>query len=215
MVAALPVLAAQARVDWQHYQGGSRPEFRVGYEFITINGERTWWLFTLARWACIPFSLLGGYVCFRWSTDLYGPVSGLVSLTLWCFCPNILAWGATINPDVGAAAVGVFACWLFAAWLKKPSWSGALGCALALGVALLIKSTWLILLVVWAGLLSGNMLLKVHHAVSRRIRTLQLLTASLYIRTAFPILTRLLVDRRMGTRTCWEVIAIMDRTCCT
>src|SRR5947209_7850609 len=51
MVAALPVLADQPRVDWsdpqQYY---TRLEFGIGKTFIAENGERSFWYFTLARW---------------------------------------------------------------------------------------------------------------------------------------------------------------------
>ena len=54
--------------------------------FLKANGPKSFWLVTLGRWACIPFSLLGGYVCFRWAYELYGSGSGLLALALWCFC---------------------------------------------------------------------------------------------------------------------------------
>ena len=86
--------------------------------FITANGERSFWFFTWARWVCIPFSLLGGYVCYRWAKELYGEWSGLLALTLWCFEPNILANGQMITPDMGATAFGVTAAYVFWRWLK-------------------------------------------------------------------------------------------------
>ena len=93
MVAVVPVLFAQPKTDWSQYsdQPYLRSEFPIGRQFIAENGERSFWFFTWARWACIPFSLLGGYVCFRWARELYGPWSGLLALTLWCFSPYMLA----------------------------------------------------------------------------------------------------------------------------
>ena len=35
------------------------------------------------------FSILGGLVVFDWS-QIYGNRGGLLSLSLWAFCPNIL-----------------------------------------------------------------------------------------------------------------------------
>jgi hypothetical protein len=85
MVAAVPVLAVGAETDWSHYSESSRsrPEFQVGRDFIAANGERSLWLSTLARLACIPFSLIGAVVCFLWARALYGLAAGFVSLTLW------------------------------------------------------------------------------------------------------------------------------------
>ncbi|MDQ3331009.1 MAG: hypothetical protein M3552_10190, partial [Planctomycetota bacterium] len=68
LVAALPILAAGYEMDWSRfYDGpGARPEFALGEDFVKANGERSIWLFTIARWACIPFSLIGGVFCFLW-----------------------------------------------------------------------------------------------------------------------------------------------------
>ena len=49
------------------------------------------------------FSLIGGLFCFAWSRELWQSNSaGLISLTLWCFEPNILAHGELITPDCAA-----------------------------------------------------------------------------------------------------------------
>ena len=77
MIAALPVMAAGCETDWSGFYDspGARPEFAVGSDFIAANGERSIWLFTLARWACIPISLIGGLFCFVWARELWGETS--------------------------------------------------------------------------------------------------------------------------------------------
>jgi len=62
LVAALPVLAVGCKTDWSSFSSGpgARPEVSLGESFVHANGERSLWLITLPRWACIPFSLLGG-----------------------------------------------------------------------------------------------------------------------------------------------------------
>jgi 4-amino-4-deoxy-L-arabinose transferase-like glycosyltransferase len=151
MVAAVPVLFARPQTDWTKisYAPGARSEFDLGRDFITANGERSFWFFTWARWACIPFSLLGGYVCYRWARELYGEWSGLLALTLWCFEPNILANGQMITPDMGATALGVTAGYVFWKWLKEPHWGFAALAGLALGYAELTKMTWVLLFGLW------------------------------------------------------------------
>ena len=154
MIAALPVVACDPCMRWDVYAAGpaARPEWSLGDRLIEAidRGDRAWfWSFVTARWACIPLSLVGGYTCWRWATDLYGANAGLVALGLWCFSPNMLAWTATICPDAGAAAVGVSACYVYWRWLQGPSWSRAAGAGVGLGLALLTKTTWIILLGVW------------------------------------------------------------------
>jgi hypothetical protein len=151
MVAVVPVLWAQPKYDWSQYSDdpGARSEFGIGRQFITDNGERSFWFFTWARWACIPFSLLGGYICYRWARELYGEWSALLALTLWCFGPNILANGQLITPDMGATALGVTAGYLFWKWLKEPRWEFAALAGSALGIAELTKMTWVLLFALW------------------------------------------------------------------
>ncbi|OHB77279.1 MAG: hypothetical protein A2W31_13165, partial [Planctomycetes bacterium RBG_16_64_10] len=154
MIAALPVLVAGAKTDWSaFYEGpGARPIYGIDDDFVAANGHRTCWLVTLGRWACIPLSLVGGVVCFLWGRALYGGGAGLAALVLWCFSPNILAHGALITPDLAAAALGLAAAYLFWRWLKEPCWSCALGAGLALGLAELTKTTWIVLFPLWPAL---------------------------------------------------------------
>ncbi len=151
MVAALPVLAAGCKTDYSQFFAlvGARPEFLIGGDFVTANGERSLYLFRLARWACIPMSLIGGLVCFLWGRDLYGSTAGLLSLSLWCFDPNVLAHGHLITPDVTAAAFGLTACYLFWHWLKRPTWWWTLASGLGLGLAELSKMSWVFLFWIW------------------------------------------------------------------
>jgi 4-amino-4-deoxy-L-arabinose transferase-like glycosyltransferase len=151
MVAVTPVLFAEPKINWSKFSDdpAARSEFDVGRQFISDNGERSFWFFTWARWACIPFSLLGGTICFRWARELYGPWSGLLALTLWCFGPNILANGQMITPDMGATALGVTAGYLFWKWLKDPQWLLVVPVGVALGFAELTKMTWIVLFALW------------------------------------------------------------------
>ena len=56
---------------------GARSEFDIGQRFHhRPTASASFWFFTWARWACIPFSLLGGYVCYRWARELYGDWPG-------------------------------------------------------------------------------------------------------------------------------------------
>jgi hypothetical protein len=152
-VAALPVLLAGPTTDWDKlFQGYHKQlEFDIGEDFIAANGPRSFGYFTLARWACIPFSLLGGCVCWVWARALYGRLAGLLALGLWCFCPLVLGNGQMITPDTGAAALGAAAGYTFWRWLRRPSRSGAVLAGLTLGLAELTKTTWIVLFALWPG----------------------------------------------------------------
>jgi 4-amino-4-deoxy-L-arabinose transferase-like glycosyltransferase len=151
MIATVPLLVANPVMDWGLIPDGpyARPEFVVGTQFMKSNGFHSFWMFTICRWAQIPVSMFGGWICFRWARDLFGSSSGFVALLLWCFCPNVLAWGSTITPDLGAAAFGVAAAYSFWRWLNQPTWTSSLLAGATLGLAELSKTTWIILFVLW------------------------------------------------------------------
>ncbi len=156
MVASAPVATLNPQVDWERYeefvgypQAGARPEFSMADEFLKLNLDRAGLYFSLARWVCIPFSLIGAYFCWCWGSELYGPLSGALALVLWCFSPNVLAWGATIMPDLPAASLGLMAGYFFWSWLRAPGRKNTLLAGLGLGIALLVKTTWIILFAVW------------------------------------------------------------------
>ncbi len=145
LVAAAPVLAAGPETDWRNVPDS----FAVCVDFWEANGFRTCQLVNLGRWALVPISLLGGYVCYRWARELYGVASGLVALTLWSFSPNILAHGQLVTGDMAATAMGVTAFYLFWRWLLQPTMRRAALAGLFLGLAELSKYVWVLLFALW------------------------------------------------------------------
>jgi hypothetical protein len=155
LVAALPVLLAGYEADWNWFfdAPGARMEFAVAQDFFAANRERSVWLFTIGRWACIVFSVLGGLFCYGWARELAGrDVGGLIALALWCFDPNILAHAALITPDGAAASFGVGAAYFFWRWLRQPAWNRAFAAGLLLALAELSKMSWIILFGIWPAL---------------------------------------------------------------
>jgi dolichyl-phosphate-mannose-protein mannosyltransferase len=150
-LAALPVLCTDPSFDWRVWSTGpsARSEFAIGFRFLRDNGTACFGLFSMARWALIPFSILGAIVCYLWGRDLYGESAGTLALLLWCFSPNVLAHGALMTPDAGAAALGGAANYVFWKWLRTPGWRLALSAGLLLGLAELTKTTWVVLYVLW------------------------------------------------------------------
>jgi Dolichyl-phosphate-mannose-protein mannosyltransferase len=152
MVAAAPVmLFGDPKLDWSHYSLDPhvRAETPVGIDFVNANGSQVFWLYTIGRWACIPFSMIGAWVCYLWARDLYGTAAGLLACTLWCFDPNMIGHGSLMMPDVPAAALGAAACYTFWRWLRRPTWSATLFAGAVLGLAELTKTTLIILYPLW------------------------------------------------------------------
>lgn len=146
MVATIPSRIMGKRLLLGSYAAGPRPEFAAGREFLEVNPV---WALTFARWACVPFGLLGAWVCYQWSTDLYGSRSGLLAVAIWCFSPTVLAHAQLITPDLGAAAMGIAAAYLYWRWLAAPGWGRCVCAGFVLGLAALTKSTLIFLFPLW------------------------------------------------------------------
>lgn len=146
LAAAFPLLFAEMDTTAFRSIGSVRALLDV---FFRRNGERTFWLFTLGRWACIPFSLLGLGVSFIWARDLYGPRSGILAAALWCFCPNVLAHGQIVSHDVAAASFGLAAAYLLWRWLTDSRLRNAVLAGVGLGLALCSKMTILVYVALW------------------------------------------------------------------
>lgn len=151
MIAAIPVVVAGYKSDWSRYYDapGARAEFLLGEDFLLANGVRSMDLIVLARWACIPFTLIGAYFAYRWSKGLYGGAAGLLTLLLYLLEPNLISHGELITPDAACVAFNIMAGYAFWRWIQSPAWSTALLAGIALGAAELTKTSLLILFLLW------------------------------------------------------------------
>jgi hypothetical protein len=151
LVATIPVMWNPGHVSDDELEPWvtSRPELSAGQEYLNNNGADAFSRFRWARYGCIPFSVLGGVVCFLWARRLYGVAAGMIALTLWSFSPTVLAFGALLLPDLAAASVGLVANYAFWRWLKRPTWFRTTGLGIVLGLAELTKFTWVVLFVLW------------------------------------------------------------------
>lgn len=150
MIATLPI----AMVDFElpQFRGEDtrmRPEWVMGHVFWQQHGRNAYWYLTIARWACIPWSLLAAYMIYVWATRLYGQASGLFAAVLWCFSPLVLTNAQMMTPDAAAAAMGVSASYVFWKYIKDPTWLRAIDAGILLGLAELTKFSWVILFILW------------------------------------------------------------------
>lgn len=147
MVATLPLVLLGLDVENSRAASSDlgRREYAIGARFIRTHGPRAATYFVIARLVCIPFSLVGAIVCYFWARQLYGQASAYVASALWCFSPNVLGHGQLFTTDMPATAMGVAAAYTFWRWCARPTWNRAVLAGVVLGVALLTKTTWIIL----------------------------------------------------------------------
>jgi Dolichyl-phosphate-mannose-protein mannosyltransferase len=166
LIAALPVIASGPNTADLYEKDAWKKESQAafGQYFARDNAEDYFELFDRARLMMPLFTLLGGLVVFAWSSRLYGAGGGLLSLALWCLCPNILAHGRLITSDAAAAAIGAGATYLFWRYQHHPTWTRVGLAGLALGLAQLTKFSLILLYGFWPALAVVRFLFERHWA---------------------------------------------------
>jgi hypothetical protein len=158
---ALPAHLAGIRVDYPASYDSDvvqRQEWNLGRLFQAQHRERYHALYRWSRLLPMLVMVLGGCLVCEWSTRLFGPWPGVVSLCLWCWMPPILAHGSLVTSDMLSAVLLVAATRGFWTFLLAPRPRTALLAGLALGLAQSTKFTLLVLYPCWLLLLIGRAL---------------------------------------------------------
>ena len=100
----------------------------------------------VARLPTVCLSLMLAALVFRWSSGLYGPLGGVLSLILYVFDPNLIAHSRVVSTDLPCALFMLLSVYLFVRYLKSRSILHLVVAALATGLAQLTKQTALLLL---------------------------------------------------------------------
>jgi len=143
MTAALPLLHMQLKVPPNLGRPNQTEAFLDGKAFVWGNGgDRV--LFP-ARMMCAGFALALGLLIYLWTEELFGFVAGIFALAMFVFDPNVLANGAMVTTDVGAAFCFVAAMYSFYRYCRRPGWARLGVAGVALGLALSAKYTGIFL----------------------------------------------------------------------
>lgn len=122
-----------------------RSEARLASAFVQQFGPNAFYWIFLSRTALIPISLLGTFLIWEIGLRLRNIESAWIAAILWASSPMVLAFGASIVPDVTAAVLGLLVQWRFYIWLRMGTNWQWIVVGVAVGVAMLSKLTWLIL----------------------------------------------------------------------
>ncbi|WP_422931012.1 ArnT family glycosyltransferase [Singulisphaera sp. PoT] len=175
LVAALPLILG-GNIDMPYDSRSSTwnveplNKAAFAHDFMERNAHDYFELFTRSRIIMPFFSVLAGLVVFFWSKRLYGAGGGLLSLALWCFCPNVLAHCRLITTDIGSSAFGILATFVFWLYLQKSTWFRATCTGVVLGLAQLSKFSLILLYGIWP--IMGLLHLLINQDTTRRLRRL-------------------------------------------
>lgn len=92
-----------------------------------------------ARLPIIGLTLLLALTVYAWARELFGPISGLLALTLLSFDPNVLAHGNLVTNDIGVTCFATLALYAFWRWMTFPTPTRAVIAGLILGLAQVSK----------------------------------------------------------------------------
>lgn len=121
-------------------------DFLRGQGFLTSIQNANDRLLIASRIMILLLGMVLGYYVYRFSSELYGEKSGILSLVVFVFCPNMIAYSGIAVPDMPLTVflfVFMYYLWRF---LKQQNSATALSAGLTLGLALSTKFTALILL---------------------------------------------------------------------
>jgi 4-amino-4-deoxy-L-arabinose transferase-like glycosyltransferase len=146
LLSALPLFLLHPAVDTAaRVQNTGWYPWVFGTGFMERNRAIYDRVFLFGRLPIVLLGVLTGLLVYRWARELYGRGAGLVALTLFVFCPSVVAHAHLATVDLGAACFTLLALYRFDRYARKPSWRRLVLCGLALGAAELAKFTGLLL----------------------------------------------------------------------
>jgi 4-amino-4-deoxy-L-arabinose transferase-like glycosyltransferase len=97
-----------------------------------------------ARAGNLPFLAIALVVVALWTSRLFGNATALLAVAIFGALPPVLAHSGLATTDCAAMAMTALALYRFDVWLEKPSWRNAIFCAVAVGLGLLSKFSFVI-----------------------------------------------------------------------
>lgn len=155
---SLPLLFADLdRRVWDYPPGTRRDlaflgaaDTRRGQALLSSPANENDRLLTLSRLMAILQALVLGYFVYRLGRALYGYSGGILALGFFAFCPNTIAYGSLIAPDITLTVFFFITVFYLRMALVTGEGRNHLLAGISLGLALLSKFPALLLLPIWA-----------------------------------------------------------------
>ncbi len=143
MMAAVPLLSMRLREPVLQNRYFKAEAYLSGRDMIFGNDfER---IIFRARMGAAVFSVLLGLVVFVAARGMFGTGAGLLALALVVFEPNLLAHGAMVTTDIGAACCLLATIYAFYRYVKAPSFGRLALVGLAAGIFAITKHSAILL----------------------------------------------------------------------
>src|SRR4030042_142796 len=99
---AITSIITQPKIDIKLFEAEPNP-WSLGYHFMYNNQSNYQDIFRYGRCVVILIGCWLGWLIYRFGTQLYGQVGGLLALFLYVFNPNIIAHSSLTTIDIGAS----------------------------------------------------------------------------------------------------------------
>ena len=144
LLATAPLLASQPQMPALEERFFKEDAFLRGKEFLYRNDADR--ILARTRTAAAILTLLTALVVFFAAREMFGSCAAFVALALVAFDPNFLAHGALITTDVGLACFMFLSIYMFYRFVKFPSAERLVMAGVAVGLALAVKHTGILVL---------------------------------------------------------------------
>ena len=143
-IGSIPLLFFPGDPHFREFHGDHAAD-RRGQALLASPENRGDRLLDLSRLMMVLTALVLGWFVYLWSRSLYGEAASMLAVVLFSFCPNILAHARLITPDITVTTFSFIALYFFWRLLRNDSTGGAVLGGLCFGLALLSKSTSVLL----------------------------------------------------------------------
>ncbi len=128
--------------------------YGLGYRFLFAVHNQPGQLLWQGRMMIVLLGVALGWLVFYCTREVFGPVGGLVALTLFAFSPDMLAYGAIVSTEMSICLALLGATWSIWRLLHRVTW-GRLAASLGfVALLFLTKATALIIFPIVAILLA-------------------------------------------------------------
>src|ERR1700734_4169452 len=203
-LATLPLLPLHLKVPPLQNRFFKSEAYLDGHDLLFHNGPADGnhysaeTLVFRARLPTLFFAIAAALLVFFATREMFNVRAALIALTLFCFDPNLLAFGAYVTTDM-AASCTIFAT-IYALWryLQRPTPARLVVVGIAAGLALAAKHSTVLLAPMLVLLLAGE--LAARALAARRPRDPQQTPLA---RTALHYATALAVITLVGVAVLW------------
>lgn len=141
-------------------------DFLAGHQFTFANPES---MLTGARFAASLFSIVLLLTTWFFTRKMFGTPTAMIAGVLIAFEPNVLAHGALVTTDVAASAGILLTLYALYCYLTRPNFTRIVALGLALGFALSVKHSTILLAAMLPAVLLADALLSHRSELGRRL----------------------------------------------